>query len=53
MSLFIRTTPVRLHKQTWAEKHRFEILMTCGFLIVMFVFVLASLCVQPTIAGVV
>ena len=53
MSLFIRTTPVRLHRQTWAEKHRFEILMFCAFLIIMFVFVLASLCVQPTIAGVV
>ena len=53
MSLFIRTTPRRLNKRTWAERHRSKILTTYAILIILSVFVLASMCVQPTIASVV
>ncbi|MDO5850494.1 MAG: hypothetical protein Q4P14_04695 [Methanobacteriaceae archaeon] len=53
MSLFISTTPRRLNKRTWAEKHRAQILTFYAVMIILFVFILAALSVQPTIAGVV
>lgn len=53
MSLFIRTTPRRLNKRTWAERHRAQILTTYAVMIILSVFILAALSVQPTIAGVV
>lgn len=53
MSLFIKTTPRRLNKKTWAEKHRAQILTTYAIIIVLSVFILASFCVQPTISGVI
>lgn len=53
MSLFIRTTPRRLNKRTWAEKHRAQILTFYAILIILSVFILASFCVEPTIAGVI
>lgn len=53
MSLFINTEPPRLHKQTWVEKHRFEILVLQGTLIILFLFILAFLVAEPTVTGVV
>ena len=53
MSLFADFEPARLHKQTWAEKHDFEILVLIGIAISLaFLFIFFALA-DPTVAGVI
>ena len=51
MALFRDFEPARLHKQTWAEAHRFEILMAIGVAMCIFVLLIAILSVEPTVAN--
>ena len=53
MSLFADFEPPKLHRQTWAERHRFEILVFFGTIVVLALFLIAFLFAEPTVAGVV
>lgn len=53
MSLFADFEPPRLHKRTWAERNRFEILVFIGIVMLLALFLVAFIFAEPTVAGVV